>query len=59
MHKTDLLIDTNKRYARYFINIDEPRFPGGTFSVAAHRLKFFCALHKKIKAMCVIPQHSL
>jgi hypothetical protein len=31
-------------------------FLRGTFSLAAHRLKFLCTLHKKIEEMCIIPQ---
>jgi hypothetical protein len=50
VHKTDLPIARNKRHARYFIDTDEMRFLRGTFSIAAHRLKFLCTLHKKSKS---------
>jgi hypothetical protein len=58
MHKTDFPTAPNKRHARYFIGTDETRFLRGTFSIAAHRLKFLCTLRKKIEVICVIPQHS-
>jgi hypothetical protein len=53
MHKTDLLIAANKPNAHYFISSDETRFLRGIFSIAAHRLKFLCTLHKKIEIMCI------
>jgi hypothetical protein len=58
MHKADLATAPNKRHARYFIDTDETEFFRGTFSLAAHRLKFLCTLHEKIEVMCIIPQHS-
>jgi hypothetical protein len=34
----------------YFIDIDKTQFLRGIFSIAAHRLKFLCALHKTSKS---------
>jgi hypothetical protein len=33
-------------HGSYFIDADETRFLRGTFSIATHRLKFLCTLHK-------------
>jgi hypothetical protein len=33
-------------HQNHFIDTDETRFRRGTFSIAAHRLKFLCMLHK-------------
>jgi hypothetical protein len=36
-------------HGRYFIDTDETQFLRGTFSIAAHRLKFVCTLRKNSK----------
>jgi hypothetical protein len=55
MHKMDLLITQNKRYARYFMDVISSApmrrdFSSELFSTAAHRLKFPCILHKNSKS---------
>jgi hypothetical protein len=57
MRKTDLATAPNKRHARYSIDTDETRFLRGTFSIAAHRLKFLRTT--KIEIIYIIPQHRV
>jgi hypothetical protein len=52
IHAQNRFADSPKQTActlfdrRYLIGIDKRRFLRGTFSIAAHRLKFLCILHK-------------